>query len=52
MKANIDSLDVILAVENIDFNNCHLVVQLLLQEKPQVAYAVLEELKSQIEDQR
>lgn len=48
MKETIDSLSIILAVENTTLDNCHLVAQLLLQEKAEVAYGLLEELNAQI----
>jgi hypothetical protein len=48
MKTTIDSLDVNLAVENITFDNCHLVAQLMIQEKTDVALAMYHELSAQI----
>ena len=48
MKAAIDSLDVILAVENITLDNCHLVAQLMIQENASLALALYEELSAQI----
>jgi hypothetical protein len=48
MKAAIDRLDVILAVDNTTFDNCHLVAQLMIQEKTDVALAMYHELSAQI----
>jgi hypothetical protein len=48
MKATIDSLNVILAVENITLDNCHLVAQLMIQENASLAEALMDEIHAQI----
>jgi hypothetical protein len=48
MKVTIDSLDVILAVENITLDNCHLVAQLMIQENASLAEVLMDEIHAQI----